>query len=548
MSESRLHYTVYFESRAQAAAWAAEAEATAQLSSPEQARVLGAMLGLGEDSGVSFEFAGAAQLCAELAVLGPWNLLPAEEWPPGLMARGAKLLSCEWHDGPKAQGFFLNGSKTVTRKQFEAAVRKLDPLEEVHQLLSKEQYGEVLNLVRHHGLDPNTVLYHRPLIVHLLTPQAGKASGVLPTEAIIALLQAGARPDPLALVTRMPSYTLPVFPLHCAARAFDIALMQALVDAGVDVNAVDDEGRTPLMQLADATHYLGKPVSMAVQAAQWLLERGAEVNAVSQHGRSALAGGVHQALRDLLVAHGGRVIWPQYALEYDTPEQQRSAIWYHDHARLDELLAQAPPDEAYRQQLLSSAVDAGNFHALDRLWRPQDHALMCIDKIPEPRLLVQGITKHEGTDVATLRNLVLRSAPEAFPARDAVWLNAANSCLLDFTSRIVDRPVELLEMVLQLGLPADPSSDAQRSPLGGAIDARSEAKVTLLLAHGANPNRALYYGGNALHGAVLCKATDCIPLLLQAGADRTQCDSQGRTPLQLAVVKRNKAAQKLLAA
>lgn len=40
MSESRLHYTVYFESRAQAAAWAAEAEATAQLSSPEQARVL----------------------------------------------------------------------------------------------------------------------------------------------------------------------------------------------------------------------------------------------------------------------------------------------------------------------------------------------------------------------------------------------------------------------------------------------------------------------------------------------------------------------------
>lgn len=58
MSESRLHYTVYFESRAQAAAWAAEAEATAQLSSPEQARVLGAMLGLGEDSGVSLSLWG----------------------------------------------------------------------------------------------------------------------------------------------------------------------------------------------------------------------------------------------------------------------------------------------------------------------------------------------------------------------------------------------------------------------------------------------------------------------------------------------------------
>ena len=71
---------------------------------------------------------------------------------------------------PQGARLFLNGAKSVTRKQFEAAVRKLDPLEEVHQLLSKEQYGEVLNLVHHHGLDPNTVLYHRPLIVHLLTP------------------------------------------------------------------------------------------------------------------------------------------------------------------------------------------------------------------------------------------------------------------------------------------------------------------------------------------------------------------------------------------
>lgn len=548
MSESRLHYTVYFSSRAQAAAWAAEAQATADLPLEEQAPVLGAMLGLGGDAGASFEFAGAAELCAELAILGPWNLLAANEWPPGLMERGAKLFSCEWHNGPKAEGLWFNGPKSVTRKQFEAAVRKLDPLEEVHQWLSKEQYGEVLNLVHHHGLDPNTVLYHRPLIVHLLTPQAGKASGVLPTDAIIALLQAGARPDPLALVTLMPSFTLPVFPLHCAAYAFDIALMQALVDAGVDVNAVDDEGHTPLMQLADATHYLSKPASMAVQAAQWLLERGAEVNALSQHGDSALAGGVHQALRDLLVAHGGRVIWPQHALEYDTPEQQRSAIWYHDHARLDELLAQAPPDEAYRQQLLSSAVDGGNGHALDRLWRPQDHALMCIDKIPQPRLLAESLTKHEGTDVATMQNLVQRSAPEVFPTRDAAWLDAANSCMHDFTSRIVDRPVALLEMVLALGLPAEPPADAQHTPLEWAINGLSEAKVALLLAHGANPNRALYHGGNALHEAVLCKATDCIPLLLQAGTDRTQCDRQGRTPLQLAVSKRNKTAQKLLAA
>lgn len=99
MSESHLRYTVYFESRAKAAAWAAEAEATADMPLNEQARVLGTMLGLGEDSGVSFEFAGAAQLCAELAVLGPWNLLPTEDWPPGLLAHGANPNRARYHGG-----------------------------------------------------------------------------------------------------------------------------------------------------------------------------------------------------------------------------------------------------------------------------------------------------------------------------------------------------------------------------------------------------------------------------------------------------------------
>lgn len=548
MSELRLHYTVYFASRAQAAAWAAEAQATANLPLPEQARLLGAMLGLGEDAGVSFEFAGAAQLCAELGVLGPWNLLAAEGWPPGLMERGAKLLSCEWHNGPKAEGLWLNGPKPVTRKQFEAAVRKLDPLEEVHQLLSKEQYGDVLNLVHHHGLDPNTVLYHRPLIVHLLTPQAGKASGVLPTDAIIALLHAGARPEPVALVTHMPSYTLPVFPLHCAARAFDVPLMQALLDAGVDVNAVDDEGNTALHQLADSSHYLRKPAALAVQAAQWLLERGAEANAVNAHGNSPLAESPHQAVRDLLIDHCAQVVWPHSALEYDVAQQQLNAISYHDHARFDALQAQSPVDDVHRQRLLVRAVQEGNHHALGTLWQPGDHALMCVDEASSPELLAESITQQEGMNVAMLRDLVLRSTPDVLPAAEPNWRAAANRCLRHFAFGILDQPAEMMEALLALGLPAEPPADVQHTPLSAAIDAKSASKVALLLAHGADPNRAVYHGGNALHEAVECKATDCIPLLLQAGADRSHCDRLGRTPLQLAVAKRNKAAQKLLSA
>ncbi|RZJ59230.1 MAG: hypothetical protein EON49_12020 [Acidovorax sp.] len=69
---------MYFASLAQAAVWAAEAQASANLPLPEQARALGTLLGLGEDAGVSFEWAGAAQLCAEVAV-----------WPPMTGRRGS---------------------------------------------------------------------------------------------------------------------------------------------------------------------------------------------------------------------------------------------------------------------------------------------------------------------------------------------------------------------------------------------------------------------------------------------------------------------------
>ena len=82
----------------------AEAQAIAQKPLQEHARVLSAMLGLGDDAGASFEFASAAQLCAELAILGPWNLVAADNWPPDLMERGAQLFSCEWHNGGKPDG------------------------------------------------------------------------------------------------------------------------------------------------------------------------------------------------------------------------------------------------------------------------------------------------------------------------------------------------------------------------------------------------------------------------------------------------------------
>lgn len=553
MSENRLRYTLYFQSRAEARRWVDEVEATERLPLDAQAQALEALLGLPEGSGASFEFANCVGLLAELAVLGPWSLLPGDGWPAGLAERGGKLFGCEWDDGAgdgQLQGLWFNGpGREVSKKQFEAAARKMDPMEEVRQLLAGNDHEALLDLVRHHGLDSNSLVGHWPLMVHLFTVKDGRNDTLLPTDAIIALLQAGARPDPVALVTRMPEYsTMPVFPLLRAAHAFDSRLMQALLDAGAEVNGIDDEGATALHALVSSSEHLSEPPERCLQAAQLLLDAGADVNAYSPIHGSPLAHGCHQRVRELLMARGARIAWPESTLQGEMKACQTHAVWAHDHAWLDTLLEQAPPDEETRRSLLVHALKDGNHHALDRLWREGvDHALVLVPGV-FPNLLVESVTDQPEMDAAMLNDLVARSAGKPVPGQDdPQWADAAASTLRHWVRRDKLRPpLALLQQLLDLGLPAT-APPGRSCALAAAIAAKRTDAVALLLAHGADPNHTMHDGGNALHEALYWKATDCIPLLLQAGVDRDRRDQQGRTAMERAVTKRNKAAQKYLA-
>lgn len=554
MSENFLHYTLYFQSRTQARRWVEEAEATAGLPSPAQSQALGALLGLPEDSGVSFEFAGGTGLLAELAVLGPWSLVPGSSWPAGLAERGCQLLGWEWTDGGREaplQGRWFKGAKEVSKKQFEAAARKMDPLEEVRQLLHAKDHAGLLDLVHHHGLDPNTVVGHWPLLVSLLTLKEARNDNPLPTDAILALLQAGARPDPVALVTRMPEYfTMPVFPLLRAAHSFDSRLLRGLLDAGADVNGVDDRGCTALHALVSSSKLLKEPPERCLQALQLLLDAGADVNAHSPVYGTPLTQGGHQRVRDLLAAHGARVAWPESQLQAEMKSRLIHAVAGHDHAWLDALLAEEPPDEALHLQLLEQAIENGNHHALGRLWREGvDHALAMTHSGVFPRLLVYSLTDQPEMDQAMLNDLAARSAGKPVPGQsDPQWAEATATTLRLWVGRKEPQPpLALLPQLLDMGLPVN-APPGSFCALAAAIAAHWTDAVALLLARGADPNHRMHGGGNALHEALYWKATDCIPLLLQAGVDREQCDEFGKSPMQHAVSKRNRAAQKYLAA
>lgn len=555
MSENRLRYTLYFQSRAEARRWVDEAEATERLPLDAQAQALEALLGLPEGSGASFEFASCVGLLAELAVLGPWSLLPGDGWPAGLAERGGKLFGCEWDDGAgdgQLQGLWFNGpGREVSKKQFEAAARKMDPMEEVRQLLHAKDYEGLLDLVHKHGLDPNTVVGHWPLMVYLFTLKEARNNNPLPTDAILALLQAGARPDPVALVTRMPEYfTMPVFPLLRAAHCFDSRLMRGLLDAGADVNGVDDQGRTALHALVSSSKRLKEPPERCLQALQLLLDAGADVNAHSPVHGTPLTQGGHQRVRDLLAAHGARVAWPESQLQAEMKSRLVHAVGGHDHAWLDALLAQEPPDEALHLQLLQQAIEIGNHHALDRLWREGvDHALALTHDGVFPRLLVYSLTDQPEMDQAMLSDLAARSAGKPVPGQsDPQWAEAAATTLRLWVGRKEPQPpLALLPQMLDLGLPVN-APPGSFCALAAAIAAHWTDAVALLLERGADPNHSMPGGGNALHEALYWKATDCIPLLLQAGVDRERCDQFGKSPMQHAVSKRNRAAQKYLAA
>lgn len=118
------------------------------------------------------------------------------------------------------------------------------------------------------------------------------------SNVVSLLLQAGVdvnAVDPLRQVSA----------LHNAAAQGHLALMKQLLAQGARVDATDWNGVTPLIGAA----YYGQ-----VEAARLLLQRGAAVNQVSRQGVTPLVAAVYSgkdAMLELLLAHGASSALPQ---------------------------------------------------------------------------------------------------------------------------------------------------------------------------------------------------------------------------------------------
>ena len=89
-------------------------------------------------------------------------------------------------------------------------------------------------------------------------------------------------------------------PIHTAAKAGDLAAVQAELDAGVDVDLKGSYGRTPLHWTA---------LTGRREIVELLIAKGADVNAKNDGGGTPLDGAItnyQTETADLLREHGGK--------------------------------------------------------------------------------------------------------------------------------------------------------------------------------------------------------------------------------------------------
>ena len=98
-------------------------------------------------------------------------------------------------------------------------------------------------------------------------------------------------------VTSLLATTAFADPIHDAAATGDLAGVQAELDKGVDVNAKDGYGRTPLHE------------AKTKEIAELLIAKGADVNAKNDEGKTPLDMAIDRKRTetiDLLRKHGGK--------------------------------------------------------------------------------------------------------------------------------------------------------------------------------------------------------------------------------------------------
>ena len=333
--------------------------------------------------------------------------------------------------------------------------------------------------------------------------------------------------------------------LHAASRHESVSTLKVLLKHGEDPNAIDLNGRTPMLVAAQT----GNRRAMAL-----LVEHGADPNIRGEDGQTML----HQTLwkvldritgsrsdigiedipdarlLELLLEHGADANlpdpegWTPLHRTADSlealPIMSENLEVVGDVARL--LLEhgadpnRSDPEGAPAYQL-AHAVRVGGLDHIKRIYEAAPSKLDSLNR--EGKSALQMAIEERRRDAAAF---LLDHGADL-----SIWKHTDGSAL-DFC---VDRgDTELVALLLEHGSRSARPGKRRGGPLHVAARKSNPEIIGLLLKHGYDANLQEARGNTALHLAARKGCEACVESLLEHGADPTTWNTSGDTPLALA--------------
>ena len=295
----------------------------------------------------------------------------------------------------------------------------------------------------------------------------------------------------------------------------DRAMMQALLDAGADIEVRNFNGETALIQCCDDPEIVAH-----------LIATGADINAQNARGQTALTNAAAEGLEEvvaLLLQHGAK---PNLADRDERTALMVASERGHQHCTTLLLAhhASANTHDSHNHSALDLAIAEGQVRIVEIL-------------------LAHRAFFSKGAETARRAVYYQRQGRLLNDAGLDGYLAAVQALLADgieagFVVDTYHTPLlgaagqghtEIVKLLLAYGACPEPVRNGVDSPLGRAVLCCHTDIIHALLAAGANPNTQDLYGKTPLHYGLF---QDGYPqLLLTAGADPNIADREGFTPL-----------------